>query len=147
MELTLCSKCSSLLCEGDCAAWIDGHAYSLRGLVKIWGIQARQVRKHLDDGTKPRCADGWIVRRTVDGRLLRPCSRRGSRTLYYRFKGHSGFGDSMRKTARAIGVPQSSLHDLVRQPSKPIPGDWKCDVLRTELGYHYRSTARALAAY
>ena len=138
MAISKCNKCLHILCGGDCVAWVDGYPYNMRGLVQLWGIQARQARKHLADGTKPRCADGNTVRRISDGKRLRPCARRGGRCISA-FKGgrRSNF-IGLESAAKALGVPRSSLHKIVRDPSRPIPSDWKCDALVTDKGIHYK---------
>lgn len=139
MGLIRCEKCLHVLCEGDCIAWIDGVAYTLRQLVQMWGIQARQVRKHLVDGTKPRCADKCIVRRVDDGKWLRPCARRGSRPVYLYIHGRTICLRSVGEAARVLGVPRTSLHRIVHDPRRVVPAEWKCVALRTDKGIRYKA--------
>lgn len=139
MELEQCDQCERFFCDGTCAAWIDGDAYTVRELVAAWGIQARQVREHLENGTHPRCADGSIVRRIDDGVRLRPCRFRGAGEVSIRAQGMLWIETGLSSAAAALGVPRSSLHDLIREPGRPIPRSWDCEALATPHGWHYRA--------
>lgn len=134
-----CERCARFICGGGCLAWVDGNAYTLRELVLLWGIQARQVLKHLKDGTKPRCSDGSIVRQISDGRILRPCTRRGGRQIHLFIQGKPTLLASVGEAARVLGVPRASLHRIVHDPRRVIPDDWKCVALRTDRGFRYKA--------
>jgi hypothetical protein len=138
----VCKKCGRPLCEGDCMALIDGVGFSQRELVVMWRIQARQVREHLEKGTHPRCADGSIVRRASDGKRLRPCARRGGmllRIYHHRIAGRPHFVHSVSQAAKALRVPKVSLHRLIKDPGRPLPAEWPCEALRSEVGWHFKA--------
>lgn len=139
MELEECTRCERPICAGDCVLWIDGVAHSISELVSRWGIQARQVREHLANGTHPRCADGSIVRRVTDGERLRPCDVRGVMTIQIEAQGRSDWVSGLSRAAEALGVPRSSLHKLIQDPGRPVPAGWRCDALGTEYGWHFRA--------
>ena len=135
----LSCKCGSPVCKRECVAWIDGWPFSATELVKIWGIQRRQVLEHLANGTHPKCADGSIVRRIEDGKRLRPCARRGGFEVWlFDSSGRARAVTGTTEAAAALGAPRASLHRLLRDPGRPIPADWDCVALRTEFGWHFR---------
>lgn len=139
MGVDECENCATISCAGDCVAWVDGGAHSMSELVALWGIQARQVKEHLAHGTHPRCVDGSIVRRVSDGQRLRPCTRRGGMSISIEARGLRWQELGLSSAAKALGVPRSTLYKILRDPGRPIPADWDCEALRSDLGWHYRA--------